>query len=280
MTVLIAGCGDLGTEAGLRFASSGLRVYGVRRSPHKLPPEIIGIGSDLSCEVPDVPPETEVVVMSTTADRRTERAYRAAYIDALLNLLDGLRRARTYPRRFLLVSSTSVYGSNDGWIDEDTPTTPTVGTAAILRDAETLLQRRMPQATLLRLAGLYGPGRTRLVDQVRNGSAVLSGPDRWTNRIHRDDAAAAIVHLSTMNPEPDPVYIGVDREPAARGAVLRFVADELDIALPPDASQGSVRPEGKRCRNDRLIASGLQYRYPTYREGYRAILAGDGVRHP
>ncbi|MGH3357901.1 MAG: NAD-dependent epimerase/dehydratase family protein [Nocardioidaceae bacterium] len=279
MTVLIAGCGDLGTEIGVRFASTGRRVYGIRRSPLKLPAAITGIGADLGREVPTVPPETEIVVMATAADGRTERAYRTAYLDALQNLLDGLGRGQIRPRRFLFVSSTSVYGSSDGWIDEDTPTAPTAATAAILRDAETLLHRRMAQATVLRLTGLYGPGRTRLIDQVRDGSAVIADPDRWTNRIHRDDAAAAIVHLTTIDTVPEPIYIGVDDQPATRGTVLRFLADELD-STPPVPAEGNEPPSGRRCRNDRLTATGFQFRYPTYRDGYRAILAGDGVRHP
>ena len=101
-----------------------------------------------------------------------------------------------------------------------------------------------------------------------------------SNRIHRDDAAAAIVHLLTVTDTPDRVYLGVDDAPVDRGEVLAFLAEELGLARPPIGADDSSRGGNKRCRNDRLKATGFRFAYPTYREGYRAILAGDGVRHP
>ena len=95
---------------------------------------------------------------------------------------------------------------------------------------------------VLRLGGIYGPGRTRLIDQVRGGSAVIPAASRFTNRIHRDDAAAAIVHLCTMDAVPGPVYLGVDNEPAELGEVLGFLAAEL--GLPQPASESDRESDG------------------------------------
>ena len=81
MTVLLAGCGDLGTEAGLRFAAAGHRVVGWRRSPEKLPPAIEGAAADLSSgQLPPIPADTSAVVVAVAADSPTEEAYRAAYV--------------------------------------------------------------------------------------------------------------------------------------------------------------------------------------------------------
>jgi nucleoside-diphosphate-sugar epimerase len=281
MKVLIAGCGDLGTEAGLRFAAAGHQVLGLRRSPGKLPDVIEGLGADLGAPLPDLPSDVEVMVYSAAADGRSEHAYRRAYVDGPRHVLDALDRAGARVARVLFVSSTGVYGITDGSeVDEDTPTEPTSASGAVLVEAERALQDRRPDATVFRLAGVYGPGRTRLIDQVRDGSAVIPDPPVHTNRIHRDDAAQAIVELTTASEPPPRVLIGVDHDPAERGEVLRFLADELGLPHPPTGPDGRGRGGDKRCRNDRLVATGFRFTYPTFREGYRAVLAGVGVRHP
>ncbi|HEX9086380.1 MAG TPA: NAD-dependent epimerase/dehydratase family protein, partial [Arthrobacter sp.] len=198
MTVLMAGCGDLGTEAGLRFAAAGHRVVGWRRSPEKLPAAIEGAAADLgSGKLPPIPADTTAVVVAIAADSPTEAAYRAAYVDGLSNVLDAVLGSGAPVRRVLFVSSTAVYGDAGGdWIDERTTPDPGGFSGRIIREAEDLLISRLSGTgitpVVLRLGGIYGPGRTRLIDQVRGGSAVIPAEPRFTNRIHRDDAAAAI----------------------------------------------------------------------------------------
>lgn len=286
MTILLAGCGDLGTEAGLRFHALGHRVVGWRRSPEKLPAAIEGAAADLSApNLPRVPEDTTAVVIAVAADSPTEEAYRAAYVDGLNHVLNALERDGVRPRRALFVSSTAVYGdAGGGWVDESTPPRPGGFSGRVLLEAEQLLQAGFSgtatTATSLRLGGIYGPGRTRLIDQVRGGTAVVPEEARYTNRIHRDDAAAAIVHLATMPPEPAPVYVGVDNDPADLGTVLRFLAAELGLAEPPVGDAGPARGGNKRCRNELLRSTGFDFEFPSFREGYRDILAGNGVRHP
>lgn len=284
-TVLIAGCGDLGTETGLRFVAEGWRAIGVRRSAETLPDRLEGVSADLTGPLDDViaalPERLDALVYTPAADDRTEHAYRRAYVTGLEHLLDALDAADRTPRRILAVSSTAVYGVEDGSdVDEDTPTDPSSATGRVLVEAERRLHARRPDAISLRLAGIYGPGRTWLIDQVRSGDAVLPDPPVTSNRIHRDDAAQAIVHLVTTVAEPDPIYLGVDHAPVDRGEVLRFLAAELDLPTPPTGSVERRRGGDKRCRNDRLVATGFGFTYPTYREGYRAVLAGHGTRHP
>ncbi|WP_019481932.1 SDR family oxidoreductase [Arthrobacter sp. TB 23] len=279
-TVLIAGCGDLGTEAGLRFAAAGYRVIGWRRSADKLPAEIEGVPVDLTGELPPLPADTRIVVLATAADSRTEDAYRAAYLTATGNVLDALDRAGI-DAQVLLVSSTAVYGGDEGeWVDESTPVAPGTATAKILASTEELLRDRRPAAIILRLSGIYGPGRTRLIDQLSSGTAVLPQEVQWTNRIHRDDAAAAIVHLTTQVGEPGPVYIGVDNEPADQGEVLEFLAAQLGVPTPQVGPASTSRTGSKRLSNAALTATGFTFTYPSFREGYLAVLNGDGVRHP
>jgi nucleoside-diphosphate-sugar epimerase len=286
MTVLLAGCGDLGTEAGLRFAALGHRVMGWRRSPSKLPAAIQGATADLgSPNLPLIPADTAAVVIAVAADASTEEAYRAAYVHGVAHVLDALERDGVTPERIVFVSSTAVYGDAGGdWVDEDTQPSPGGFSGKVMVEAEDLLHGRLAgtstTTTALRLGGIYGPGRTRLIDQVRTGSAVIPEDVRYTNRIHRDDAAAAIVHLATMVDAPAPVYVGVDDEPADLGAVLRFLASELGLPEPRVGDAGPARGGNKRCRNDQLRSTGFNFTFPTFREGYTDVIAGNGSRHP
>ncbi|WP_457948587.1 NAD-dependent epimerase/dehydratase family protein [Pseudarthrobacter sp. alpha12b] len=286
MTVLLAGCGDLGTEAGLRFAALGHRVVGWRRSPAKLPAAIEGAAADLgSVELPPVPADTNAVVIAVAADAPTEEAYRTAYVRGVANVLDALERDAVAPERIIFVSSTAVYGdAGGGWIDESTTPHPGGFSGRVLLEAEALLKARLAGTSTagisLRLGGIYGPGRTRLIDQVRAGSAVIPEDVRYTNRIHRDDAAAAIVHLATLKAVSAPAYIGVDNEPADLGSVLRFLATQMGQPSPPVGDAGPARGGNKRCRNALLRSTGFTFTFPTFREGYRDVMAGNGVRHP
>ncbi|MBF4615386.1 NAD-dependent epimerase/dehydratase family protein [Curtobacterium sp. VKM Ac-1376] len=280
-TVVIAGCGDLGTETGLRFAEQGHRVLGLRRRAELVPSPITGRSVDLRREVPEVPADTSVVVVAFAAGSRDVDEYRATYVDGLRNVLDGIAASAADPR-LLVVSSTAVHDVADGSeVTEDTPAHGATPTAEVLVEAEVLLRERAPGAVLLRLSGVYGPGRERLIDQVRSGSARLApGTSPHTNRIHRDDAAAALVHLASL-PDPAPLYLGTDDEPSRLDDVLRFLADELGVPHPV-TGEGDARQAGgdKRLSNALLRSTGWTPQYPTFREGYRAVLSGEGTRHP
>lgn len=280
MSVVIAGCGDLGTEIGLRLAGQGHEVVGLRRRAELVPAPLTGLAVDLSTEVPELPGDLELLVVATAADGRSPEDYRAAYVDGLAHLLDGVRAAGSLPRRAVLISSSAVCGDADGGeVDEETPPAPATPTAEVLLEAEELFLQQFPHGTVLRLSGIYGPGRTRLIDRVRAGDTA--GGAAWTNRIHRDDAAAAAVHLLTMAAPPLPLYLGTDDEPAREHEVLEFLARELGAPLPEDVPEADAPRRGsKRLSNRRLRESGFAFRHPTYREGYRAVLAGEGTRHP
>lgn len=189
-------------------------------------------------------------------------------------MLGHLRDAGAPLRRLVYVSSTAVYAQDDGsWVDETSPTTPSHFSGQRLREGEDLALAAGVSAAVLRLAGIYGPGRSRLIDEVRSGAAVVGdGPPMWTNRIHRDDCAGAIAHLLAL-PAPAPIWLGVDHEPADRGLVLDWLADRLGVPRPrrvPGATRG--RGGNKRCDGGRLRAAGYVFRYPTFRDGYTAML--------
>jgi nucleoside-diphosphate-sugar epimerase len=284
VVVTIAGCGDLGIATGLRFADAGHRVVGLRRRAELIPAPIEGRASDLRHDVPTIDRDTEVVVVALAAGSRDVDTYRATYVDGLRHVLDGIDASGASPR-ILVVSSTAVYGGGSALVTEDTTATGGTPTADVLLEAEALLRSRAPDATLVRLSGIYGPGRERLIDHVRSGTARLAAApegSRMTNRIHRDDAAAALVHLASLD-TPLPLVIGTDDEPVRLDEVLRFIAAELGVELPsadPASVDAPDQAGDKRLSNALLRSTGFTFTYPTYREGYRAVIAGAGRRHP
>ncbi len=274
MRTLIAGCGYVGVALGERLVADGHEVWGLRRNGSGLPASIRPIAADLgdASQLQNLPSELDYVVYAASAGEGSEAAYRRAYVAGLGNILAGLRGHR--PRRVFFTSSTAVYAQADGsWVDEESETSPLHFTGAVTLEAERLLQQSSLPATIVRCAGIYGPGRHRLIESVRQGTAAMT--HRFTNRIHRDDLAGAIGHLIRVNSGVD-VVIASDDEPATQSDVIRFLAKELGVPEPPAAStpaDGPARGGHKRCRNARLKATGYELSYPTYREGYAALLA-------
>ncbi len=261
---LLIGCGALGSDVGRRLADLGHAVTAVRRRAEDVPAPLRGIGADLTQHAPDLSDtRPDLLVVALTARPRTEESYRATYVDGVRRALDALD---VLPRRAVFVSSTAVYGGVDAQqlSVEETPTEPTDGPARMLVEAEDQFLQRLPHGTVLRLSGLYGHSGRRLLDQVREGR--VTDPDRWTNRIHRDDAAAAVVHLLCREEHPERLYIGTDDEPARLGDVATYIARCLDAPAPP--APGAGPGHGKRLSNARLRASGWTPAFPTFREGY------------
>lgn len=277
--VLIAGCGDVGTELGLALAADGDTVFGLRRNPARLPSPIRGVAGDLGRAdgLGAVPSDVDLVVYTAAADGFDDAAYARAYVEGQRNLLAALNRP---PRRWLFASSTSVYAQRGGeWVDEDSPTEPRGFSGRRLLEGEASVAAMPCEGVSVRFGGIYGPGRERLVTRVRDGHPCVETPPQWTNRIHRDDCAGVLRHLARLA-TVQPVYVAVDDEPAPMCAVMDWLADRLGVARPPrGAGDDEPRRGGnRRVRNARLRATGYRMRYPSYREGYAAMLAGGAVR--
>lgn len=277
MRVLIAGCGYVGARLAEELVADGHRVHGLRRDPSQLPAGVLGVAADLRDpeSLRALPTDVDHVVYAAGAGSRDPEAYEAAYVQGPRHLMAALADAPV--ARFVMVTSTAVYGQDDGeWVDEASPTEPTGFTGAALLRGERAVLDGPFSATVLRLAGIYGPGRTWLIRQVAQGEARVEpeghpGPPRFGNRIHQDDCAGALRHLLTLA-DPAPVYLGVDDAPAPLSEVYRFVAERLGVAPPAAGEVGRGRGGNKRCSNARLVGSGYTLRVPTYREGYPAIL--------
>lgn len=275
--VVIAGCGDVGIALAERLRARGWRVFGLRRSTSALPEGIEPIAADLTqADKPDAwPDRIDYLVYCPAAGKRDPELYRTLYVEGLQHVLDWARSGRKKPQFLLQVSSTAVYGQSGGeWVTENSPALADSPTAKILIEAEDVALRGGIPSAVVRLGGIYGPGRNRLIEQVRGGLCVPEEPPQYTNRIHRDDAAALLEHLLEQADQDEllaPCYLGVDDEPAAMHDVASWLAAELDVKLLEDGPV-SGRTGSKRCSNALARESGWAPRYPSYREGYTEML--------
>jgi len=267
--VLIAGCGDVGNALAARLLDEGCEVWGVRRRVEGLGQGVRPWRIDLSEPrgFGSPPAAFDYLFYTASADRRDEDHYRSIYVDALRDLLAALRAARCPLRRVFFTSSTAVYGQGAGeWVDEDSATEPLGFNGRVLLEAEAIVREGPETGINLRLSGIYGPGRTRLVRNVWNGEA--SPTASWTNRIHVEDCAGALHHLMRVD-DPKALYLGSDDEPVTSADLTTWLAEALGVPAPTKKETARLN---KRCRNARLRESGYQFELPTFREGYRPIV--------
>lgn len=278
-SVVIAGCGDVGSRLGLQLHAAGWQVHGLRRDPTSLPAGLLPLAADLgevACP-PQWPAQApDYLVFCAAAGRSDEAGYRALYVEGLRHVLGWLSQRGQRPRRLLFVSSTGVYGQQDGeWVDELSPCQPAGWSGQILLEAEALALGCGIPASVVRLAGIYGPGRGWLLEQARAGYRVATEPPLYTNRIHADDAAGLLAYLLQADARGvalESVYLGVDNEPAALHEVIGWLREQLGVSHWAETS-ASRRAGSKRCSNARARALGWVPRYSSFREGYAALLA-------
>lgn len=283
VTVVIVGLGQLGSDVAAGLLARGEDVVGIRRTPPPasapLPEPVEGHVTlqllDIVTDIPRLPTDTTAVVISLAPRARSVEAYDALYRDGIANVLSAVAALPGRAPRIVFVSSTAVWSEDAGeHLDDASPARPATGTARALLSAEDSVRAAVAEACCVRFGGLYGPSSTMLLDQVRAGH--VTRPSGWTNRIHRDDAAAVVLHLLDLpTASLPPVVAGIDEEPALLSEVVDHLAEQLGVA-PPQLDPAGRTPEERRC-GKRIAAaflrsSGFAYRYPTFREGYGAML--------
>ena len=288
--VLIAGCGDVGSALGVELAAQGHEVFGLRRNVRALPESLQPVAADLGRpeSLAELPPNLDAVVYAAAADRTDETAYRSAYVDGVDHLVAALVAQKQQPRCLLFTSSTGVYGQSSGeWVDESSATEPRRFTGSLVLAGEARVAASPWPSTSVRFGGIYGPGRGRLLERVRQGNLTVDRQNpAYTNRIHRDDCAGALAHLLRLEAEGSSlprVLVGVDDDPAPRHEVYDWLADALGVPRPAEVEgEAGSRLHGgsKRCRNALLRSLGYSFRYPSYREGYSALLGGQDSSRP
>jgi nucleoside-diphosphate-sugar epimerase len=182
------------------------------------------------------------------------------------------------------LGTTGVYGDRGGdWVSEADPTAPTMPRTLRRARAEGHWLASGLPVQLFRLAGIYGPGPGRsALAAVRAGTAHrIVKPGQVFCRIHVDDIVQ-VLRASMARPNPGAIYNVADDEPAPPQDVVTFACKLLDVEPPPEVPfeaadlspmARSFYSDSRRICNARIKEElGVKLRYPSYREGLRALL--------
>ena len=306
MRVTVVGAGYVGLALCRQLDAAGHDVTGVRRSPQPVREAgVDAVAADVTepAELTALPDADAVVFAASSGGRGPEPA-RRVFVDGLRNTIDAYADRASPPDRLVYTSSTGVYGDHDGaWVDETTPLDPQTEKTEVLVEAERVAVETAADAgidgTVARFAGLYGPDRYRLERYVEG--PVTQG---YLNMVHRDDAAGAVRFLLTGESPADgsaseetpvrsspadhargEVVTVVDDEPVEKWTFADWLADECGVARPEKRTKAERIAAGdlsaaarrriqtsKRVDNTRLRELGYEFRFPTFRAGYRAAV--------
>jgi len=289
--LVIFGCGYLGSALARAAVAEGARVEALTRNPEKAAAlRAQGVANVVVADLASAEwhgrlaagPDWVVNCVSSGGPE----SYHRSYVGGMQSILAWAAAGAAPVGTMLYTSSTSVYGQGGGiTVDESLPAEGGTPNGAIIRESETLLQQAPATAArrwfILRLAGIYGPERHHLLDQLRAGAAVLNGAgEHRLNLAHRDDIVAAMLAcLGAPAAVANEIFNVADLAPARRDEVVRWLAGQLGRPVPAfDGTTGTRR--GGQPMPDRLISSakiqrvlGWTPRYPDYRAGFGNLLS-------
>ncbi len=263
-TLLFAGFGDIAQRVAKKI--SGLcQLHAIKRSPIESPSDItmhyadLGDSERLEKLIIDIRPD--YILVALTPNEYNEQGYHKAYVETTDSLVKSLE-STACDALVMFISSTSVYGQNEAeWVDETSITQPQKYNGRLLLQAENNL--KPIRHCVLRCSGLYQDISDRM---LQLSSQITEKNYRWSNRIHRDDVAAFIVHLISRAENKQPIatcYVVSDSQPEILANVLLRIGDsEVDLTQIPKMITG------KRCNNKQMLGTQFQLTYPNYTAGY------------
>ncbi len=220
-------------------------------------------------------PQVETCLYAVGYDRSSSIDKRTVYVDGLRNVLQKLKgRAGS----LVYISSSSVYGQEDGSIvDETSLVTPGTESGRICQEAEEVVKQSDPSDgrwVILRLSGIYGPGRMLVKsDVLKSGERMGGEPEAWLNLIHVEDAAKVVIAAERQNAQRE-LFVVSDDEPVTRRAYYSELARLVGANEPVfDESKPGGRTRGlyKRLSNAKMKRElKVTLQYPTFREGLSA----------
>jgi nucleoside-diphosphate-sugar epimerase len=269
--ILIAGCGYVGQATAALFHKANWEVEGWTLSAdsasalQSLPFTVRAVDLADRNQVRAAGRKFDWIIHCASSGGGDVDHYRRVYFQGTRNLLESFADAR-----LLFTSSTSVYAQSDGsWVDESAAAEPVRDTGKILRQTEQLVLE--VRGVVARLAGIYGPGRSALLQRFLAGEAVIdSQRDRFVNQIHRDDVARAIFAL--VREGASEIYNVVDDLPVLLSGIYLWLARELDRPAPRKGHAAAARKRGqsnKRVSNAKLRELGWQPHFPSFVEAMR-----------
>jgi nucleoside-diphosphate-sugar epimerase len=294
--LVILGAGYVGGELARQALARGLQVTTLTRNAERAA-ALAALGAEAI--VADLAGEAwhgriaggaEFVANCVSAGGGGLEGYRHSYVEGMASIL-AWARARGAAGTLVYTSSTSVYPQGGGLtVDETAPTEGAGERARLLLEAEA--QLRAPENTggaavrpgrrwfILRLAGIYGPGRHHLLEQVRAGELAGRG-DYHLNLIHRDDIVAAMwAALGAPPVVANEVFNVADDGAASKAEIAAWLAAQVGVSAPcftgePAAGRRAVTPDRIIANTKIKTALGWRPSYPTFREGYKDILTAN-----
>jgi nucleoside-diphosphate-sugar epimerase len=281
---LVCGCGYLGERIARRWIAAGHEVWATTRSAARagdlsqigLRPIVVDMTHPFT--FPTEMPRLGTVLWAVGFDRSVGQSIEDVYVGGMRNLLEALPSG---VERLVYISSTGVYGQPRAeWVDEQTPCEPTrAGGRACLAAEQLLAGHPLGRGRMvLRLAGIYGPGRIPKMAAIQAGEAIESTESGYLNLIYVDDAVEAVL-AAERDVQPPDLFVISDGHPVLRGEFYRELARLLKapsprFAAPPLGSSTAERATSdKRVSNRRMLASlRVSLRFPSYREGLAEIV--------
>jgi nucleoside-diphosphate-sugar epimerase len=304
-TRIIFGCGYLGSRVATLWRSAGEHSIAFTRRDD--PTEEMLKAGTFTGQADVTKPDTlavlqrlpvlggtpvESLLYAVGFDRTAGPDIYSVYADGLRNVLAALPESVT---RAIYISTTGVYGTaGGGWVDEATPPDPQRDGGKASLAAEDIL-RAPPlgrRSAILRLAGIYGPGRVPYLDRLKANEPIAAPSAGWLNLIHVDDAARIVVGIDRWLAERDAsdgphVFCLSDGSPAVRGEYYAEAARLIGAPPPQFTAPPADSPAAARAGADRRISNaklrawmaeaGIALQYPSYREGLAQILHADGA---
>jgi nucleoside-diphosphate-sugar epimerase len=288
MSKLIVGCGYLGSRVARLWRDAGHDVFVVTRNSERAralaedgyrPIVADVLRPTTLAELP----AAETVLYAVGHDRASGGSMHDCYAGGLRSVLNALA---SEPDRIIYISSTGVYAQSQGeTVDELSATEPARegGRASLAAERVLSSHRFARRGIVLRLAGLYGPGRIPLGGDIKSNQPIAAPQHGWLNLIHVDDAAGAVVAAGDRAAPPC-TYVVSDGHPVERRAYYEELARLLGAAAPVFAQSPTDSPAlaraaaDKRASNARMLAElGVRLVYPSYREGLAAIVAAENT---
>ena len=270
MRTLIIGCGYVGRRVATAWQERGHEVLALTRSPDRahefrqLGWEPV-IGDVTTPGILAALAPVDLVLYAVGLDRTAGKSQREVYVDGLANVLDALHGRAG---KWLYISSTSVYGQDDGsWVDEDSPCEPKTPNGEVCLEAERLLRSRVPEAVILRLSGIYGPGRLiARVDGLKTGQPLTGRPEAWLNLIHVDDVTTAVL-AAGERAAAGSTWLVTDDCPIRRQQFYETLCRLIGAPAPSFAPTDDAGLN-KRCYNTRLKTElQVELAFPTIETG-------------
>ncbi len=277
LDALIMGCGYLGRRVAARWIESGRSVAALtRNNADSLAARgVQPIRGDVldPASLRQLPP-ARTVLYAVGMDRSANKTMHDVYVNGLGHLLDTIAK----PERFIYISSTGVYGQDDGGeVDEHSLTEPREESGKVVLAAEQLLRAKSPDAMVLRFAGIYGPDRLLRKQPLLKGEPLVGDADKWLNLIHVDDGVAAVL-AAEANAVPGETYLIADNEPVPRREFYTRLAELLQA--PPAAFEHKPEPGATNRRvvnRNARVNLAWNPRYASFREGLPAAIAASTI---